>query len=141
MTVARKSVWASTLFAVILGTVGCGGSGSSRGAPSASVEGTVTFNGAGVAKGTVNFFQKDSGFAASTEINGGAFKFSEKLPTGNYSVYVAAPSITEAPEPGKAPPKLEDPKDIPAKYRDQQTSTLTAELKSGGNKVPLELTP
>ena len=141
MTFARISVMASCVLAVLMTVIGCGGEASSRAAPSAVVQGTISFSGAGVAKGTINFMQSQSGFAASTEINNGAFKFADKLPTGNFSIFVTAPSIQVAPEPGKPVPKLEDPKDIPAKDRVLESSPLNAELKSGANDLKLEMVP
>lgn len=141
MTVARRSVLASVLLALMLSVIGCGGGGSSRPAPSAIVEGTINFSGAGVKTGTVNFIQKDTGFAASAEIYNGNFKIVDKIPPGYYLIFVTAPTITTPPEPGKVPPKIEEPKDIPARYREQKTSTLTAEIVAGKNTVPLEMTP
>lgn len=141
MKQVRNTLWIAAAMAVAMTGIGCGGSSGGRPAPSASVEGTLTFKGAAVAKGIVNFYQRETGFAASSPVESGTFKLSDKLPEGNFQVYVTAPTITQAPEPGKIPPPIEDPKDIPEKYRVAETSPLTAALKSGTNSLTLELAP
>ena len=141
MKSSRINLTACVAAFLTLSVVGCGGSTGGRPGPSASVEGTVTFNGAAVAKGVVNFYQKDTGFAATTVVEAGKFKFPDKLAEGNFQVYLTAPVITQAPEPGKMPPPIEDPKDIPDKYRVAETSPLTADLKPGSNSIELTLMP
>lgn len=126
------------LACLVVGVPGCGGGDPS--APTARVEGTVTFGDQPVATGEVVFMTKGTGFAATAPLVAGKFSMESPIKAGDYTVLVTPPP-PPPPDPVKpvAPPK--DPADIPAKYRSEVTSPLKATVKSGQNTVSFKLEP
>ena len=131
--------------AAILLAAGCGG--GEEAPPTASVSGKVTFQGAPVTEGFVNF-ASDAGFAASAPLQeDGAYELVTQygdMPTGPYKVSVTPPS---PPDTGmgdataEAPP-MPDPENIPKKYREYGTSGLTVEVtEDGANTFDFDLQP
>lgn len=123
---------ALSVSAACLLALGCGSA-----EPTGSVSGTVTLDGESVAAGEVTI-SSDKGFAATTELKGGSFKFSENIPLGKYTFTVGPPPLTEAPGEGGESAKL-DANQIPDGYTDETQSDLTHEVTEGDNTVKLEM--
>jgi hypothetical protein len=111
----------SCFLALFLATiVGCGGGGGS------TVQGKVTYKGAPVTSGLINF--KGSG----AQPLGGALKedgsYEFMLPAGSYQVRIDAPPVMPAGlKEGDPIPKL-GPRLAPEKYADYGSSGLTLEV-------------
>ena len=122
----------------LLSAVGCGGGPVLL--PTATVSGKVTFEGAPVTEGEVNFASSD-GYAATVPLDSSGSFSIESLEVGSYTVFVTPPSPTEAP--GSEPDETSEPKqydNIPQGYRQQTTSDLVAEVKEGdGNTFTFDL--
>lgn len=123
------------LIAINLCLLGCGGGGSSK--PTASVSGTVTFNGQPVKAGLVNFESDPPGNAAQGELKDGKFTLNGAVFLGKYKVSVGPPRLAP-PVAGQTAP-LPDTKDIPPKYETAKSSGLTAEVKAGSNTFTFDL--
>ncbi len=129
---------ASLLLAVsLILTAGCGG-GPTR----ASVEGTVTYEGAPVDGGEISFIALDAkGFNADAEIKDGKYSIAAaKGPAlGNQRVRILWAKKTGKQVVGSDPPNMVDEtiQVIPSKYNNP--SILTADIKSGKNTFNFEL--
>jgi hypothetical protein len=115
--------------------VGCGGADDTL--PREAVSGTVSFEGAPLAQGTIQFMPTAQGADGSATVGSGIItdgKYSiaqeQGLVPGTYKVIVSSappgPPVTDE-APGIVPPTPRDL--IPAKYN--AASTLTAEVKAG----------
>jgi hypothetical protein len=106
--------------------------------PKATVKGKVTYKGAPVTTGSVNFFlpAKGAGVTANLDANGG-FVFSESIEPGSYKVFVQPP-LPEPLPPGTKSKR--EPYNIPPKFQDQAQTPITKEVKTGDNDIPIELT-
>lgn len=121
------------LLGMSLGAAGC--SGPSEG----TVSGKVTYKGAPVTEGIVNFFAPDKGIAAEANLDGsGAFKMPGALPLGSYKVCIKPPLPQQLP-PGSPPPKAAAFA-IPAKFQEANLTPLTREVKAGPNDLSIDLT-
>lgn len=113
-----------------LAAVGCGG-GDGR------ISGKVTFDGAPVEDGRIQFRSKADGKAFSAPISNGSYSIS--CAPGEMTVEITASKLI----PGKFDNSNGKPEPvgmmyIPAKYN--SATTLTASVKSGGQTIPFELT-
>jgi hypothetical protein len=135
------SLAVSSLAVVVL-AVGCGAASSLPPETIYPVQGKVVLpNGKPVTEGTVQFYPVKAGHAASGKINAdGTFTLETPdigpgAPAGEFTVVVQAP-VTMAPGKG-------DPKDIkssvPAKFQDQDTSTLKQTVKPESNDLTITL--
>ena len=115
MTFARLTL-GGLLIASAIAFVGCQRSGLP---PRYSVTGMVTHQSKPVAQGEITFSEAATGYAASGVVKDGQYKV--LIPYGTYAVtlhpYQPHPMSDERPAP-----------DIPAKYRKESTSDLTAEV-------------
>lgn len=131
----NRVTWLACLITVNLTLLGCGGGGTSK--PTASVSGTVTFNGQPVKAGLVNFESDPPGNAAQGDLKDGKFTLNGAVFLGKYKVTIGPPRLAP-PVPGQTAP-LPNTSDIPKKYETTKTSDLTAEVKSGTNNLTFEL--
>ena len=130
----RRAAGAFVCALGLLAGAGCSGRDSGK------VTGKVTHSGHPVSGGMVNFTMKEKGIAAAAKIDtSGSFALDTPLEAGTYTVYVTPPP-PEPSGPGGSAPKAGANAEIPRKYRDPATSTLTCTVKSGSNEVPIELT-
>lgn len=110
--------------------------GCSSEKPSGLVSGAVSYKGAAVSSGNVNFQLK--GAAASggvAKIEAGRYKLDAPLPVGTYEVY-----LTETfPDPKRGVDTKPVPIGVPRKFLNATTSGLTFEVKAGPNDLPIEL--
>jgi hemoglobin len=100
-------------------------------AASATVTGHVTFNGKPVGGGTITFVPvegKGSKPIAADVAEDGTYSL-KKLPPGEYNIVIAPPAGKE---------KAKDA--VPAKYRDEKTSSLKVSVKEGKNNYDVALT-
>ena len=125
------------LVCVVLAAFGCA---DERPAPTAKVEGTVTFGDQPVAAGEVVFMTKGTGFAATAPVVDGKYKMESPIEAGVYTVLVT-PAPPPPPDPVNPLPPPKEPKDIPEKYRSEVTSPLTASVEGGENEVSFNLEP
>lgn len=137
-----------TLF--IICTLSCSwfsaGCSSEPRVPSGKVTGTVKLDGKPVSDAVVTFSEQKTSINAfgDTDSNG-AFALSygggRAIPVGKFKVRVA-PKETPAPPAaagGAATPQKEEPSPIPKKYRNFETSELTADVKDGVNELNFDL--
>ena len=125
-------------FALLL--AGCGRSGP----PIAPVCGAVRVDGKPLAEGNVSFFSAE-GFASSAPVKSdGTFRlgsqYGKGIPLGTYHVAVSPPGL-EGPVPmiPTAASAKQRPSIIPLKYRNVQSSDLTAVVKTGGGSFNFDL--
>jgi hypothetical protein len=126
-------VWLPLLFALL-----CGCSGSNRDKEkTGTVSGTITLDGKPFSDGVINFYDAKQGTAAKGVLqDGGRFTLDAPLPVGTYSVTVLPPEMP-APQIGAKPKAAAV--NIPEKYRTNQKSDLTAEVKEGENSFKFEM--
>lgn len=110
------------------------------------IAGKVTFQGAPVSEGLVFFSNRDNGIHMSGELKSdGSYEIitakGAGLPLGTYQVRVRPP-LQPLPEgPVRAAPKPKEFPNIPAKYREYETSGLTLTVKEGHNPFDIDMTP
>ena len=122
---------------LMLGISGCGEPAD----PTGSVKGQVTFEGQPVTEGVVNFFNNAKGTGAQANLDsGGNFALATSIPTGDYVVYITPPRAPD-PVPGQSAPPPKDYSNIPAKYRSENNTLLSAKVESGGNTFSFEMKP
>jgi len=129
--------------ALVLTLSGCGGGAPAT--PMGTVTGKVTLGDQPLADVTVSFFEEKTAMAASGDTGAdGTYKLlyagGPQIPVGNYKVRVT--SKEEPMKPGAAAgtlPPASKPFPGPKMYEAFDTSTLTAEVKVGENKVDLPL--
>jgi hypothetical protein len=118
--------------AALIALPGCGG------APEGTVDGKVTYKGAPLTSGVVNFHSPDKGHGATANLDsGGAFKLSAPLPVGSYKVFVTPPVPKQLP-PGTPPEKVEFPV-LPPKLQDPVQTPVSQEVKAGPNTFTIDL--
>lgn len=107
--------------------VGCGGSNMGQ------VSGTVTFQGKPVAPGVIQFYPENGPMAFGGLDKDGHFTLTTKTPgdgalAGPHRVCIL-PFVPGAGEMGTGKPTFDlDPKNIPQKYRDRETTPLKVEV-------------
>lgn len=121
-------------------SLGCGIGNNSKG--SASVSGTVKYEGTPLPTGTVTFFNSNKEIVGSATIKDGSYTM-QGLPAGKVMVTVATPpavkpNTTHAPKdmPGDPPLPVVP---IPAKYGNPQQSGLSYDVKLGSQEYPIDL--
>jgi len=130
----RYSLLAVTLIAL----TGCGGGGTQ--VDIVNLTGKVTFEGAAVTEGTVQFVDETAGMSSSAEI-GAEGAYSVELPAGTFKITVTPPMV-EVSEGPDSPPS-EDYKEmdnIPEKYRQGTTTDLTVTVKESGQTHDIAMT-
>src|SRR5262245_49102044 len=104
--------------------------------PTASVSGTVKYNGKAQTVGYVNFLSTTGSAAQIPLDENGGYKFDGPLDVGEYKVYLGGPIPGQAP-PGTRvapPPKF----NVTPKFLDPQSSGVKVSLKEGANDIPIE---
>jgi hypothetical protein len=132
-------LWRQIVLLVFL-VVSAGGCGNNE--PIGKVSGKVTFGGAPIAEGTIEFAKAD--YAADVPLKpDGTYQLDNPgLPPGDYMVAIH-PAMVPDPrdDPEKTPPgsiEKNDP-NIPKKYRSLSTTDLTAKVLQGKNTFDFEL--
>jgi hypothetical protein len=108
------------------------------------VSGKVTFRGAPVTEGSIEFSKAD--YAADVPLGpDGAFRFETPeggIPVGEYAVAIRPAMIPDPrDDPARTPPgwiEKDDP-NIPQKYRNSRTSGLSATVAGGQNTFDFDL--
>jgi len=130
----RRVLGASLLLVAALSVLllaGC------KGKPTGTVSGKVTYKGQAVTTGSVNFFAPEKGIGADAKLDSsGKFTLSQPLEAGTYKVYVTPPLPEQLPPGSTAKPA---PFDVPKKYQDAVTTSVSKEVKPGPNDIPIEL--
>ena len=105
--------------------------------PAGKVSGAVRYKGAPVASGNVNFQSNDgTNTGGVAKIDGGHYAFETTLPVGSYDVF-----LTESyPDPVPGVETKPVPSGVPKKFLIAATSGVKAEVKSGSNDIPIDLT-
>jgi len=128
----RRAVGALSLLLAVSALVGCGSK------PTGSVSGKVTYKGAPVTSGEVQFIDSAKGKGASGKLDGsGNYTLSGQLEAGTYKVYLQAPTPEQLP-PGQVSKR--PPFNVPPKYQDPGQTPITKEVKAGKNEIPIDLT-
>ena len=129
-----RPLLAGLLLAGLFFITGCSGKN-----PLGKVQGEVSYRGQVVPAAEVHFYSKERGVGAIARVEGeGKFSLDTPLPVGTYSVYVTPPML-EPGDPAQTPAASVPTVQIPAKYRDMNTSGLSFEVKKGENDFPIEL--
>ena len=124
-----------TLAIVLMG--GIGGCGKAGGKKLSAVQGTVTYKGQPLDKGTVSFMPVPKGTTSSGEISNGKYRLStyqkdDGVAAGSYKVAVIAWEQEPDMKTGGKPA-------IPKKYFDAEKSGLTAKVSEGPQQIDFEL--
>jgi hypothetical protein len=110
------------------------------------VSGTVTFQGKPVTAGTIRFCNPQAvvDMTAQLQSDGRYEVLMAKgagLPEGIYQVAVMPPGVELPPGPMKERPKPKEYPNIPLRYRQPSTSGVTLSVKSGDNRLDLDMQP
>ena len=137
----RLSLFSCLSLCCVVVFLGCGEPAE----PVGTVTGKVTFNGAPVEEGVVNFFSQATNTGGSGELgSGGSYSApagQKGLPLGEYEVYVVPPTVVlsdTAESPGGEGYKEVD--NIPQKYRSSGTSELKVTVAEGPNSFDIQMT-
>ncbi|MFO0877731.1 MAG: hypothetical protein U0840_10290 [Gemmataceae bacterium] len=134
LSVPARRALALLVLSSAVALVGCAG-----GKPTGSVSGKVSYKGAPVTSGFVNFFAPERGAASQGKITeSGTYTLEGVVDAGTYKVYLQPPLPEQLP-PGTKP-KAKAPFSVPAKFLDGNSSPLSKEVKSGKNDINLDLT-
>jgi len=121
------------LAALVFVTTGCGKTEK----PTASVSGTIKYNGKPLTVGYVNFLSPSGSGGQSPLDENGGYKIDGPLDVGEYRVYL------QAPIPGQNPPGTKPAQAIKyhvtPKFQDPASSGVRIALQAGPNEVPLDL--
>ncbi len=120
--------------------LGCGGS-SEPVVEVITINGKVTFEGAPVTEGSVQFEDSSTGISSSAEL-GAEGAYTLETATGDYKVTVTPPWIEI--DLGPDSPPEEDYKEvdnIPQKYRQTNSTDLTAKVTEAGQTIDFDLKP
>jgi predicted small lipoprotein YifL len=136
----RRQIIVSALM-LVLCLSGCG----AKGPKLFPVSGRVTFQSKPVSAGKVRFSNPPAGVDILADLQpDGAYHVrmanSNGLPEGNYGVAVVPPSV-DVPVGAPAPPPATECRDIPARYRNPETSGLTWTVKSGNSEFNIDMRP
>jgi hypothetical protein len=113
--------------ALVLGLFGC-----SNAKPTATLSGTVKYNGKPQTVGTVNFLSATgAGAQAQLDENGG-FKVDTPIEAGDYKVYLNPPVPGQNAPGTKAAPNVKY--NVSPKCQDPQISGVTITIKPGANE-------
>jgi len=104
--------------------------------PGGVVSGKVTYKGAPLTAGVVNFHSDKGHASQGTLDSAGAFKLAGELPPGTYKVFLLPPTPKQL-EPGKPIEKVAF--DLPPKLQDVAQTPVTQEVKKGPNEVTITL--
>ena len=130
---------------VAIGALFIAAGGCQKGPVKAEVHGKITFKSQPVKEGTVTFLNTKEGGAAEAQINSdGTYAVEGGAVVGDYGKVEIKPLMEmKDTDPGKTPPsKVEKAApDIPAKYRQQGTTPLSASVKPGKNEINFNMTP
>lgn len=136
--------------------VGCGGSKPSNRPKTIPVQGVVKYKGAPVEGASITLISQDpkgKGAVGRTDKSGKyqltTFEPGDGVLPGSYLVKISKTTtksqLTEQQEQeymakGKTLPPMVEKDELPAKYKQEKTSGLTAEVKEGAKPIDFELT-
>lgn len=105
-----------------------------------TVSGQVTHSGGKpLTNALITFYApKEGTFGSSPLGDDGRYRIETPMKAGTYQVRVTPPQVID-PADGSPPPKPIENADIPAKYREYQTSGLTTTIGVGTNEFNVEL--
>lgn len=138
LTVGKKLLL-NSLVAMSFGLLGC--SGGPAPDPTAPVTGKVTFQGAAVSEGMVNFDDAKRGNAGSAKLSADGTYSMKGVVLGDYAVFITPLQVDAPVDATKPPPPPANPANIPEKYRDAKTSGFKSTVKAGANKADFEMAP
>jgi hypothetical protein len=105
-----------------------------------TISGQVTHHGGKpLTNALITFYAPKEGTFGSSPLDAdGRYKIDTPIKAGTYHVRVTPPQVID-PADGSPPPKPIENADIPPKYREYQTSGLTATIQLGANEFNVEL--
>jgi hypothetical protein len=132
-----------TFSAMALAAVLASGCNKSPSEPLAETTGMVSFQGKPLTEGTVLFQDLSQGINTQAKIGADGKYVVERaqgfgLPPGNYKVAIQPPLFVAPVSAGPPPPAKEYP-NIPEKYRNPESSGLTATIKDGENELNFDM--
>jgi len=127
----RRAPAVLILAALVL--VGC------KGKQTGSVSGKVTFKGAPLTTGEVQFINLEKGSGSSGKLDSsGNYTLAGQLDAGTYKVYVQPPVQEQLP-PDQAKLAKRPTFNVPPKYQDPRQTPITKEVKPGANDIPISI--
>ena len=132
----RRLPWLPMLLACLVSVlfVGCGQTISTG-----TVQGKVTLDDAPYADAAVVFMSRDSGQAASADLQAdGTFTIETPLPVGSYVVFLA-PKSAVSETAGDQPVEESIDESVPEKYWNEATSDVSFEVVEGPNDFMVQL--
>lgn len=138
LTLTKKAC--AVVACAMISLVGCGKASP----PTGTVHGDVTARGEKLPGGQVCVISQAGAGAVATVAADGTYKFEDRLPVGEYTVWLILPS---PPPPGQAAPSLPPSPGIddatwrrlvPSAYRARASSPLRFVVKPGANVIPIE---
>lgn len=134
-----NKLFLSGIALVVIGLSGC--SGGPAPDPTATVTGKVTFQGAPVSEGVINFYDAKRGNAAVTKLGADGTFSADSVVLGDYGIFITPLQVDAPVDATKPAPLPANPANIPEKYRDVKTSGFKTTVKSGGNKAEFDMVP
>ncbi len=123
-----------TIFALST-LVGCGGNNADT-KKMGTASGKISLNGKPLTDCRINFNSAKTGVGAGGDLKeDGSYTLEGSLPVGDYTLFITPPSDFT---PAKAQAKS-GLTNVPAKYRGEATSGLTAEVKEGKSEYNFDL--
>ena len=138
-SIVGKKLLVNSIVLIGIGLLGCSGGPSPD--PTAAVTGKVTFQGAAVSEGMINFYDAKRGNAATVKLGADGAYSLPAVVLGDYSVFITPLSVEVPVDATKPAPSPANPANIPEKYRDGKTSGLKTTVKAGTNTASFEMTP
>jgi len=129
VTLSRRAVPALSILLglAIVALNGCGAGGEGR----RTVTGKVTYQGTPVGEGTITFEDQAAGFANQATL-GSDGAYSLEVPDGTFAVSIQPPMVEISSGPESPPDEVtKDMQEIPKRYRQAETSGLSATVAKG----------
>lgn len=105
--------------------------------PTASVTGTVTYNGKPQMAGSINFLSATGSGGQALLGESGGYKIDGPLDPGEYRVYLLAPVPEQLPPGTKPTPPRKFT--VAARFLNPASSGVKVTLKPGPNEIPIEM--
>ena len=116
--------------------------------PTGTVRGAVTIRSEKLTAGRVCVVSDKGAAAVATIAADGSYIFKDRLPVGEYSVWLEMPAREPPPPPGISPPSSPPSHGmdeatwrrlVPSRYATQALSPLRFVVKPGTNEIPIEI--
>jgi hypothetical protein len=135
------SAMRATCLSLLIGLIFITACGPADKFPRYKISGKVTHQTQPVEEGTITFEDPTTGQVNSGDLGAGG-AYATELPLGSFKVSVQPPQVQTKGTPDSPPDMVEkDVKNIPKKYRRQETSGLTADVAKDKRTFDFDLKP